>query len=61
MLSIMNILKVVRCFCVKVNKNFVVFLIIILIIIMVGIIYICYNISDLKEDNDYNSNYNYSR
>ena len=44
----------------KVNKNFVVFLIIILIIIMVGIIYICYNISDLKEDNDYNSNYNYT-
>lgn len=44
----------------KANKIFVVFLIIALIIIMVGIIYICYTVSDLKEDNDYDSNYDYT-
>lgn len=44
----------------KTNKILVAFLVVAVIIIMFGIIYICYSLSDLKEDNNDDSNYNYT-
>lgn len=44
----------------KTNKVLVAFLVVAVIIIMFGIIYICYSLSDLKEDNNDDSNYNYT-